>query len=609
LVGTLAPPLNLFEEALDWFAPRQTTQLAVQLIQDGDLPRLVQRMGALEELISDETPFFTLPEFANHAREFSRFLKSHRDYLVKTGLPPRFFRPCEWLHIHLGRLYDTRQTGSVYSFDELFGPSPDVDEEPPYRWVKTPRASADTYSDYEEADLLWGMERAEVDRIERDRNGVFDAKLQIVEYLGRLTFESDPQERWQLCLSVLTGTFNADEIDFWLRMDRFYFDGIPRLGSNEACSPKQAPGGLTNLLEVMGRYEAEIRHRTFTDAEPALNELVTNLRKEDAGHVLAPHLRYFHVLGHADRNTIDTALDDFLDRIQTETGFWEDYRFRVRTALQKEFRIAVPVYLFPRHVELLGPHLQREAKLAGDSIDQGRLLILPTPSQRVFHKQRKSWTIIFNGTVAGMPHSVGLSHIAELLRRRGKPMYARDLRDAQLQRSIPPSSALRRSDVNVDPSSASKKQTLVHVPGRKEDGDGDDGSGGGGGDQVALISSDAGDVLDNKAKAQYVAARSQLKKELAVAESAGDLEKVEKSRQEIDFITQELNKAFTPSRAPRKMQSEEKKANDAVRVAINRALVDLKDAHPPLWRHLEQSLTVGPFVFLYSPEPPIDWEF
>jgi hypothetical protein len=57
------------------------------------------------------------------------------------------------------------------------------------------------------------------------------------------------------------------------------------------------------------------------------------------------------------------------------------------------------------------------------------------------------------------------------------------------------------------------------------------------------------------------------------------------------------------------MSSDEKRAHDAVSVAIKRALEDLREVHPTLWQHLQPSnLTVGPFYFLYAPVPPVDWE-
>ena len=600
--------LGLFEDALQSLPRRQ----AVQLLRDEDLPQLVRRMRALEELTSDKAPFFTLAELADHAREFAKFLELHRVYLVKTGLPPRYFRPCVWLHIHLGRLYDTRRTGSPYSFDELNRPGPEVDVEPPYRWYKTPGdiylASEKKYCAYEEADILKGMMQTDVDRIECDRGRFFDLKLRIVKRLGRLTLQSDLGGLWQTCLSALNDTFNPTEIAFWLRMDRLYFGSDPRLGNNETCSRKMAPGGLTNLFEVIGRYEAEAGIRTFTDASRALKDVATKLREGGSDRELvAPDFRYFEVLHHDDRRAIDVALDEFEERFQAENEFWEDYRDRVQLALGREVRIRIPIEMpSHRHVRELRSTLQTDATALVRKFDNGELFGELSPNRRIFRKDGNSWTICFDGKLISKPDSVGLSHIAQLLGNPGKRIYAKDLRAAQLESSIHPTSLLRRtSDGKIDPSSVREKEEVVPVTARKKEDD----NNGGGGDHVALMGPNAGDVLDREAEVQYRATLRKLEKDLAEAEAAGDVEKVDKNRQDIAWISRELKKAFSRGGAPRKMQSEEKKANDAVRVAINRALNDLEKAHPALWRHLQPpNLTVGPFFFLYAPDPPIDWE-
>jgi hypothetical protein len=116
-------------------------------------------------------------------------------------------------------------------------------------------------------------------------------------------------------------------------------------------------------------------------------------------------------------------------------------------------------------------------------------------------------------------------------------------------------------------------------------------------------------VLDETAKDQFRAQRAQLEQDLIAAEKAGLTNQAGEIREAIAAISTQLANAFTPGGAPRKMLSEEKKAIQAVTVAIKRALEDVRETHPALWRHLQPpNLTVGPVFFQYAPDSPADWE-
>jgi hypothetical protein len=91
-------PLCWFEDALLMSAPEQV----IRLFREEDLQQFGRQLRTFGRLVCGTAPVFTLQELAAHARDFVTFLDDHRDYLVKTGLPPTCFRSCGWLHIHLG---------------------------------------------------------------------------------------------------------------------------------------------------------------------------------------------------------------------------------------------------------------------------------------------------------------------------------------------------------------------------------------------------------------------------------------------------------------------------------------------------------------------------
>jgi hypothetical protein len=200
---------------------------------------------------------------------------------------------------------------------------------------------------------------------------------------------------------------------------------------------------------VIGRYEAEAGLRTFSDTKAALGELVSELKNEEADNVLSPDLRYFEVLDCDNRNTIDSALDAFIDGLRAEASFWEDYRRRVESALSKDFRISARIYLLPRHVEQLLPLLQHNADVLTARLDHGELFGELAFARPVFRKHGDSWTIIYEGKVIGRPDSVGLSYIAELLRHPGKAISAKRLQNARAIYRAGTESPLREHRVNV----------------------------------------------------------------------------------------------------------------------------------------------------------------
>jgi hypothetical protein len=371
-----------------------------------------------------------LAELGAHARAFAEFLKAHRGHLELTGLPPRYFRPCPWLYLHLGRLYDTRVTSSPYPLDELFTRSHTLPNAPPYQWVRTPRHQGiqgrdfDTGCKYEDADLLPGMDPHDASRVERDRPRVFEVKLRIVESLAEAAERADPGRLWNACLGALKEEFNADEMEFYFRLDRYYLGADARDGLDDDPDPKMTPGGLTNLLQVAGHVEAELTHGALNRAREALpTSLLDSLNQCDEPY----GWRYLTVFNHPNRRYFDAAVDELLARWTAVEAFWREYRDRLRKALREEFRVLVPVEMMPRHAGVLRGVVQDYANAIQAKRERGEHVI-PPQGRSVFRKDGNSWTIQFGDRMIAKPHSDGLFYIAQLLRHPGRVLSATALR-------------------------------------------------------------------------------------------------------------------------------------------------------------------------------------
>jgi hypothetical protein len=452
------------------------------------------------------------------------------------------------------------------------------------------------------------------------RPKVFDLRRRVLCHMASAIRDRDPQTLWSRCLEEVTQCLDDVAAEFLLRMDLRYGGysarsaplGDGKLRRGAAC------GGLTTLFELIGHVEKELLIGTLAKTRDALEDaigldhlqrprMVTELHRPDRFPTL-PSISanpYLDLVAAGKGDQTRRALDLFAIKDAEEPVFWASFRDRAEKALSSQFKTLVGVRVKQRFRPVLEPLLQQYADDVEGRLHRGELLGGPSPSQRVFRKKGKSWTIIFDGEVAGMAHSVGMSHIALLLGSPGKRMLARDLRAAQLAAGVHPDSALRRAPKKNDLSGDPERKEVVPVS-TGEEKDNDENGGG----HLSSMSSNAGDVLDKETWTRYLTEIRRLAKQLDVAEKAGMTRKADDIRESIDFIRKELDRAFTQDGHPRKMSTEEKKAGDTVRAAIKRILKDLRETHPALWRHLQPpNLTIGPFFFQYAPDPPVEWEF
>ncbi len=117
-------------------------------------------------------------------------------------------------------------------------------------------------------------------------------------------------------------------------------------------------------------------------------------------------------------------------------------------------------------------------------------------------------------------------------------------------------------------------------------------------DLVGGVSSgggDAGEMLDDAAKAAYRERLSDLEAELEEAESWRDPERVSAARQELDFLSRELASAVGLGGRDRKAGSGSERARVNVTRAIRSALKRIEENDPDLGRQLDAAISTGTF--------------
>jgi non-specific serine/threonine protein kinase len=192
-----------------------------------------------------------------------------------------------------------------------------------------------------------------------------------------------------------------------------------------------------------------------------------------------------------------------------------------------------------------------------------------TPAE--FRCEGESWTISFAGHTARVRETKGFLYLALLLRHPGEPVHVTELVNLKGPATQP-----------------------ADAPGVPKDG------------SLAVRSGlgDAGVILDAQAKQDYRRRLAELRSELDQAQEFHDRGRVERARQEIEFLTQELAGAIGLGGRDRRTGSHSERARINVSRSIARAIERLEASHPDLARHLSRNIRTGTFC-VYGPDPTL----
>ncbi|HVR61320.1 MAG TPA: AAA family ATPase [Polyangia bacterium] len=124
--------------------------------------------------------------------------------------------------------------------------------------------------------------------------------------------------------------------------------------------------------------------------------------------------------------------------------------------------------------------------------------------------------------------------------------------------------------------------------------------GAGGADEAAVDGGDAGELLDDEARAEYGRRLEDLRESLAEAESFGDTARAGRAREEIDFLAAELGRAVGLGGRARRAGSAAERARSAVQRRIKNALARLGEAAPELTPFLAKAIRTGNYC-VYRP--------
>jgi AAA ATPase domain len=223
---------------------------------------------------------------------------------------------------------------------------------------------------------------------------------------------------------------------------------------------------------------------------------------------------------------------------------------------------------------------------SGSSRTADATLGAPSARSGVFRKEREFWTVGYGGKSFRLKDSKGLGYLAHLLRHPAAEFHVLDL-----------AGGIAGHGDDDDTS-----QSAHGLPRRPEDLEK-------AGIKIGNLG-DAGEMLDDQAKAAYRRRLSDLREELDEAKERGNVERAEQAEQEIDALTKELSRAVGLGGHSRRAASASERARQSITKSIKSVLQRIAQGDAVLANILARCIRTGTFCS-YQPDAvsPIAWEF
>ena len=201
----------------------------------------------------------------------------------------------------------------------------------------------------------------------------------------------------------------------------------------------------------------------------------------------------------------------------------------------------------------------------------------------LFRKEGEYWTVGLGASQFRLKDSKGFAYLAHLLRYPGTEFHALDLIGGIASRSGDDETAqgLPRGDEDLE-------RAGIHISSL----------------------GDAGELLDDQAKATYRRRLSDLREELEDAKELGKVERAQQLEAEVEALTRELSRAVGLGGRNRRAASASERARQSITKSIKAVLDKITQSDAMLGGILSRGIRTGTFCS-YQPDPnlPIAWEF
>jgi tetratricopeptide (TPR) repeat protein len=172
------------------------------------------------------------------------------------------------------------------------------------------------------------------------------------------------------------------------------------------------------------------------------------------------------------------------------------------------------------------------------------------PAPLSMSREGEYWAVAFEGTTLRLKDSLGLQYLARLVAAPGRELHVLELAAG---------------------AGANAAETNVEI----------------------VDGGDAGELLDDEARAEYRRRLEDLRETVSEAESFGDAARASRARAEIDFLAAELGRAVGLGGRQRRAGGAAERARSAVQRRVKNALARLAEASPRLGQFLSVAVRTG----------------
>ena len=200
--------------------------------------------------------------------------------------------------------------------------------------------------------------------------------------------------------------------------------------------------------------------------------------------------------------------------------------------------------------------LEQEAARA--ILDRIEVAVGATVEANVFRREGDYWSVSFEGRTVHVRDLKGMRYLAQLLAHPGREFHVLDLVGAETGQRIAPG--------------------------------------------------DAGEVLDERAKAAYRRRLAEIEADMEQARALEDDVREAQADAERDFLVGELARAVGLGGRDRRAASDSERARSGVTRAVRQGIARIGEHHPQLGEHLDRAVHTGTHC-AYVPDPgaPADW--
>jgi len=339
---------------------------ALNLFENTDLEELQRKNITIKYWFNQDTPFYTYREIAEVIKKFIQYLNSNKAFLNNIGYPAKSFSYSQWFFLRLSRLYPIKipyliqKPSSRRPIIKDHKDRKERDDEGnlfhSYQWIKEMKKpmilnDPPSFCSYEEAPLIEGLTKEDVECIEEQRMKLFNLKIQILEIAQQhIEYKIsgkkvDEDKFWDKCIDTIAVKLFRKDFEIFNKIEEKYSDLFLSSPFTKIAHPLLAhhqifgfrknlnSGGINNLLELIAHISRELKignlHKTKTKLMPLLNKKIP--------------VSYYQLILSPAVEKIDKIIFEFFDDEIEEKKFWYSFERRLKKDFKK--KVDSPIYV------------------------------------------------------------------------------------------------------------------------------------------------------------------------------------------------------------------------------------------------------------------------